>query len=148
MTSNATPAEFQFTTDQVWGTSTEVWGTSIIFWADLIGQVSYLIAGVPDLVAVRSLSGTDVTLRVINADPSNIAVRYWQATGIQSNFNFLDNSASPGSDFEVTGIGVSADTDYKFKASFVVNGTINGIAVEVVGGRSAPVYVIAPSNTL
>lgn len=169
MTSNATPAVFVLSSVPIWGTSTEefgistvtwtsdteVWGTSTLVWGDAValwgglsGLVSFVIVGIPELVAERSLAGTTVTLKVTNSDLGNTGVRYWQAEGIQSNFVFLDNSSSPGTDFEITGIGVNAGTDYKFKATFTINGTINGNPVEVVGIRCAPVYVIAPTNTV
>jgi hypothetical protein len=112
---------------------------------DFTAVADYSVTAVPDLVAVRSIPGTQVTLNVRNTGAPE--VRYYRGTGVQVNFSLLSDVA-PASDYQLVDSPVSANTDYKYKAAFVASGTRNGSPHEVVGQRSASVYVIANSSTL
>lgn len=110
--------------------------TAVAFDADL----DYTVSLIPDLVAERSVGGTEITLNVRNVGAPE--VRYFKAEGIQSNFTALVDVASPA-DYDHEDTLVDADLDYKYKGAFLVSGTRNGSPHEVVGGRSASVYVIS-----
>ena len=108
-------------------------------------ESDYTVTLIPDLIAERSIAGTEITLNVRNAGAPE--VRYFKAQGVQSNFTTLIDVATT-SDYEHEDTAVDAELDYKYKSAFVVTGTRNGSAREVIGGRSASVYVISESSTV
>ena len=112
---------------------------------DFTGTAEYSVTAVPDLVAERSMAGTEVQLNVRNNGAPE--VRYYKATEVLSNFTALID-VGPASDYDHEDTAVDADVDYKYKAAFVSAGTRNGNPYEVVGQRSASVYVIADTSTL
>ncbi len=112
---------------------------------DFTAGADYSVTAVPDLVARRSIFGTEVTLNVRNTGAPE--VRYYRGAGVQVNFTALTD-VPPPSDYDYEDTAVDADTDYKYKAAFVASGTRNGSPHEVVGQRSASVYVIADTSTL
>jgi hypothetical protein len=63
------------------------------------------------------------------------------------NFTVLTTVTAP-SDYDHEDTVVDADTDYKYKASFIATGTRNGSPHTVEGQRSTARYVIAESSTL
>jgi hypothetical protein len=144
--SNLTPTTLSLNDYKVWGTSTLVWSTADVFFG-VDASATFTIADglVPDLVAVRSIPGTEVNLNVRNTGAPE--VRYFRADGVQANFTALTD-VPPPSDYDYEDTIVDADRDYKYKAAFVASGTINGLSVEVVGQRSPARYVISESSTL
>lgn len=139
-----TPTTLFLNEYKVWGTSKVVWGTADIYWGrDALA--GYSISEVPDIVASRALSGTEIQLNTLNTGAPE--VRYFKAETVLGNFATLVD-VSPASDYDHEDTAVDADIDYKYKAAFVASGTINGVATEVVGQRSSARYVIAPSSTL
>jgi hypothetical protein len=142
--SNLTPTTLFLNAYKVWGTSTLVWGTADIYWGrDALA--TFTVSEVPDIVAERDISGTEITLNTLNTGAPE--VRYFKAVGVLGNFTVLAD-ATPASNYEYEDDPVDADEDYKYKGAFVASGTINGVAVEVVGQRSPARYVIAESSTL
>jgi hypothetical protein len=112
---------------------------------DFTAGADYSVTAVPDLVARRSIMGTEVTLNVRNTGAPE--VRYYRGAGVQVNFTALTD-ATPPADYDYEDTTVDADTDYKYKAAFISSGTRNGSPHEVVGQRSASVYAISDSSTL
>jgi hypothetical protein len=112
---------------------------------DFTAVSDYSVTAVPDLVAERSTFGTEVTLNVTNTGGPE--ARYWRSDEVMGNFASLAD-VGPASDYDYEDTTVDADTNYKYKAAFVSSGTRNGSPHEVVGQRSASVYVIADSSTL
>lgn len=107
-------------------------------------ESDFLVTGVPELVAERTLAGTGVDLTVTNGAVSD--VRYYKASGVQGNFAFLADETPPA-DYAYTDT-VVATADHKYKASFFVSGTRNGIARTVEGRKCSPRYVIAENSTV
>jgi hypothetical protein len=142
--SNLTPTTLFVNAYKVWGTSTLVWGTADIYWGrDALA--TFTVSEVPDIVATRNISGTEIVLNTLNTGAPE--VRYFKAVGVLGNFTFLVDIPPP-SNYDYEDTSVDADEDYKYKGAFVASGTINGVAVEVVGQRSSARYVIAESSTL
>jgi hypothetical protein len=112
---------------------------------DFVGVSDYSVTAVPDLVAERSLLGTEIQLNVTNTGGPE--VRYLRAGDVLGNFTVVDD-VGPASDYGYLDDPVDGDTNYKYKAAFISSGTRNGSPREVVGQRSASVYVIADSSTL
>jgi hypothetical protein len=113
---------------------------------DFVGVSDYSVTAVPDLVAERDLfDDTLIGLTVTNTGGPE--VRYWRADEVMGNFVFLSD-VGPASDYLNVDDPVDGDTNYKYKAAFISSGTRNGSPREVVGQRSASVYVIADSSTL
>ena len=113
---------------------------------DFTAVSDYSVTAVPDLVAERDPS--DATLIGLNVtNTGGPEVRYWRSDEVMGNFAFLVD-VGPASDYDYEDTTVDADTNYKYKAAFVSAGTRNGSPHEVVGQRSASVYVIADSSTL
>jgi hypothetical protein len=113
---------------------------------DFVGVSDYSVTAVPDLVAERDpFDDTLIALTVTNTGGPE--VRYWRADEVMGNFVFLSD-VGPASDYLNVDDPVDGDTNYKYKAAFISSGTRNGSPREVVGQRSASVYVIADSSTL
>jgi hypothetical protein len=113
---------------------------------DFVGVSDYSVTAVPDLVAERDLfDDTLIGLTVTNTGGPE--VRYWRADEVMGNFVFLSD-VGPAGDYLNVDDPVDGDTNYKYKAAFISSGTRNGSPREVVGQRSASVYVIADSSTL
>lgn len=113
---------------------------------DFVGVSDYSVTAVPDLVAERDpFDDTLIALTVTNTGGPE--VRYWRADEVMGNFVFLGD-AGPSGDYLNVDDPVDGDTNYKYKAAFISSGTRNGSPREVVGQRSASVYVIADSSTL
>lgn len=113
---------------------------------DFTATADYSVTAVPDLVAKRDpADATLINLNVRNTGAPE--VRYYSGAGLQVNFSVLADQG-PTNDYQLVDDPVDADTDYKYKAAFVSSGTRNGSPHEVVGQRSASVYVIADSSTL
>lgn len=113
---------------------------------DFTAGADYSVTAVPDLVASRDPG--DATLIYLNVRNTGAPeVRYYRGAGVQVNFTVLADQG-PTSDYQLVDDPVDADTDYKYKAAFVASGTRNGSPHEVVGQRSASVYVIADTSTL
>jgi hypothetical protein len=142
--SNLTPTTLLLNAYKVWGTSTLVWGTADVFFG-VDASATFTVSEVPDIVAERAISGTEITLNTLNTGAPE--VRYFKAVGVLGNFTFLVD-VPPPSDYDHEDTSVDADEDYKYKGAFVASGTINGVAVEVVGQRSSARYVIAEASTL
>ena len=113
---------------------------------DFAGVADYSVTAVPDLVAARDpFDDTLINLSVTNTGGPE--VRYWRADDVQANFTSLADQG-PTNDYGYVDDPVDGDTNYKYKAAFISSGTRNGSPHEVVGQRSASVYVIADSSTL
>lgn len=106
----------------------------------------FLVVGVPDMTASRDPGdATLVFLSILNGGTAD--GKYYRAEGVQGNFTHLTTS-TPASNYNQVDDPVDADDDYKYKASFIVNGTRNGVARVVEGQRCAPTYVVAENSTL
>jgi hypothetical protein len=108
-------------------------------------EADFYVDGVPDIVAKRSLGGTEITLNTFNMEAPE--VRYYKATGVLGNFSVLVD-VPPPSNYDHEDTSVDEFTDYKYKASFVATGTRNGGSRTVEGQRSSARYVIADDSTL
>jgi hypothetical protein len=105
----------------------------------------YFIDTVPDIVAERNISGVEVALTITNGGDTD--AKYYKSAGVIGNFTSLATVA-PASDYAYADMTVTATVDYKYKASFIVNGTRNGSPHTVEGQRSPARYVIAVGSTL
>lgn len=93
------------------------------------GDVTFLVEDVPVLLVER-ISGTEVSVDVENQE--NRKIRIYRASDEQALFSpVIITSALPYSD-----TGLLADNNYKYKASFAVEGTKGGSAFTVEGQRS------------
>ena len=105
-------------------------------------ESDFAVDGVPDISAERDADPTLISIDCDNLGASDI--RIYRGVGVQSNFTVLTTASTvPQIDDPVV-----ATTDYKYKASFVVTGTRNGIARTVEGQRSPARYVIAENSTV
>jgi hypothetical protein len=108
-------------------------------------QSDYFIDTVPDIVAERNISGTEVRLNITNGGVTD--AKYYRAETVLGNFSALV-TATPASDYDHEDTTVDEFIDYKYKASFIVTGTRNGSPRTVEGQRSTARYVIAEDSTL
>jgi hypothetical protein len=108
-------------------------------------ESDYFIGDVPDIVAERSLAGTEVQLNITNGGATD--AKYYRAETVLGNFSSLI-TVNPASDYDHEDTTVDEFIDYKYKASFIVTGTRNGSPRTVEGQRSSARYVIADDSTL
>jgi hypothetical protein len=108
-------------------------------------QSDYFIGDVPDIIAERTLAGTEVQLNITNGGVTD--AKYYRAETVLGNFSALV-TATPASDYDHEDTTVDEFIDYKYKASFIVTGTRNGSPRTVEGQRSTARYVIAEDSTL
>jgi hypothetical protein len=103
----------------------------------------YFIDGVPDIVAERASGAVDLNV----ANGGSTDVKYYRAETVLGNFSSLA-TVDFDPDYYYEDVTADEDIDYKYKASFIVTGTRNGIAHTVEGQRSTARYVIAEDSTL
>jgi hypothetical protein len=108
-------------------------------------ESDYFIGDVPDIVAERNISGTEVRLNITNGGSTD--AKYYRAETVLGNFASLV-TVTPPSDYDHEDTTVDEFTDYKYKASFITTGTRNGSPRTVEGQRSTARYVIAVDSTL
>lgn len=97
---------------------------------------TYVVRGVPDIVVTRSSGLTSNEIKVLNSSVGNVNI--YRASDHRGLFSRIaTNQSSPYTDS-----GLSASLNYKYRATFVVNGNIGGSPVEQEGQKSEPRYTI------
>lgn len=98
----------------------------------LDADITYGVDGTPQLVVSRS--GTTVTIDVSNFENSDLHI--YRAAGYRENFSLLTKTASVPYEDSVP----DATVNYKYKASFVVEGIKGGAAFTAESRRSETRY--------
>lgn len=99
-------------------------------------DITFLINGVPDIIATRSEDFTEVVLKVLNDTIGNVNI--YRADDHRGLFELLaQNQTSPYTDS-----GLDETLNYKYKAAFIITGTKGGETVVVEGEKSLPRYTI------
>lgn len=100
-------------------------------------DVTYIVTGVPDIIVTRSSDLTQNVLKVLNEDAGNVNI--YRASDHRGLFELIAQNQSPD---EYLDSGIDEEFNYKYKAAFVITGTIGGQSVVVEGEKSLPIYTI------